>query len=202
VGCYQELEKMAPNIPSKVVQIDELQTVFHQRRINSDVIFEEIRDLTLWYTLFQSSYDKLLYEIDRRRRVHELHQQVVDSFKLELSKMYEEEELRRQQFFEDYGKYLPVSLCPSIMERPTKYMISPENYQTNLPDIVIPSEERDQEDQLPMQIVNSFTSSGSADDRRQHGDSGSHHDAGKQSEQEAEPTSSSLEIGRTRNESK
>lgn len=173
VSCYQELEKMAPNIPSKVVQIDELQTVFHQRRINSDVIFEEIRDLTLWYTLFQTSYDKLLYEIDRRRRVHVNHQRLVDSYKQELNKMYEQEELERQQFFEDYGKYLPVSLCPSIMERPTKYMISPENYQTNLPDIVmLPQLNEEAHARIPLQLTDSMS-----DSKPQHGESGSHHDS-------------------------
>jgi hypothetical protein len=140
-SCYNESEKMAPNIPNKVVQIDELQTVFHQRRINSDVIFEEIRDLTLWYTLFQTSYGKLLHEIDRRRKVHEIHQQKIDAFNSEIHKMYEEEELCRQQFFEESGKYLPVSLCPSIMERPTKYTISPEHYSTNLPVIPLDTEE-------------------------------------------------------------
>ncbi|KAL0485443.1 autophagy-related protein ATG17 [Acrasis kona] len=135
MGCHQDLLKISPGIPPKVVQIDEVKTIFHQRRMNCDVIFEEIRDLTLWYGLFMTSYDKLLTEIERRRKEQDKSQKMVEQFKKQLNQEYETEELARQQFFEDYGKYLPVSLCPSIMEKATKYQIVSENFTSSLPDV-------------------------------------------------------------------
>lgn len=155
VKVYEDLDRMAPSIPDKVVQIDELQTRFHNWRVNSAVIFEEIKDLALWYTFFQSSYENLLLEIQRRHEEHARQQSIVDQFRKALADMYEEEERKRQQFFEDFGRFLPVSLCPSIVERVTRFDITPARITTKLPRVDLTEEERQQLDRLRQQMMES-----------------------------------------------
>lgn len=43
------------------------------------------------------------------------------------------ENQRREHFFDFYGKYLPQSMCPAIVEPTVRYQIFPESYTTALP---------------------------------------------------------------------
>ncbi|KAL9650735.1 hypothetical protein ABK040_001789 [Willaertia magna] len=135
ITCYKQLEQLSPTIPQKVVELDELQTTFHQHKMDSLSTFEEIRELTVWYTFFVTSYDKMLLEIDRRRKVIKQTQEIIDEFRQKIDQIYIEEEQKRQQFFKDYGEYLPGSLCPSILESTVKFQIVPEKWTSNLPEL-------------------------------------------------------------------
>lgn len=141
IKCYQELEKMAPTIPSKVVLIDELQTSFHQKKVTSTALFEEIRDLSIWYAVFQTAYENLLLEIDRRHKVYKDQGIVIQEIKNKLDTMFTIEDKKRQQFFEEFGRYLPSSLCPSILEPTPKFSIHPPVYHSNLPKLALSQEE-------------------------------------------------------------
>jgi hypothetical protein len=142
VSCYERLEKMdGPNIPNKLAQIDEVRNVFHSRRTNSEFLFEEIRDLTLWYTYFITSYCKLLLEVDRRNRAQKEQAILIEKMRQELHNQIASEEQSRLLFFEEHGKYLPASLCPAIMEPCTKFTIIPERALSNLPSLELSSSE-------------------------------------------------------------
>jgi hypothetical protein len=47
----------------------------------------------------------------------------------------------REEFQENFGSYLPHSLCPPIYEPPVKFSIVPEKTKTNLPIIELTLEE-------------------------------------------------------------
>jgi len=84
VSCYKLLEKMSPAIPSKFVQIDTLTAAFQQKRASGTVLFEEIHDLSIWYALFQASYENLLLEIDRRHKALQQQVKMVEDFKQQM----------------------------------------------------------------------------------------------------------------------
>lgn len=119
-------------------------------------MFEEIGDLTTWYKLFQKSYNHMLLEIYRRQKEHERQQAIVDEFVKKMNQMYISniillicikltctvaESNERQKFYNEYGRYLPATLCPSIMESATKYTVSPETYKTALSSIQFTEDE-------------------------------------------------------------
>lgn len=45
------------------------------------------------------------------------------------------------KFQEDFGNYLPQSLCPAIFEAPVKFTLNPEKLKSNLPNIILSEEE-------------------------------------------------------------
>lgn len=104
--------------------------------------------------MFLTSYSELLTEINRRHAVSRRHQEIVDSYRKELSLLYKGklkiiiiifffflniffsntgETQRRETFFESYGRFLPQSLVPTLSEPITRFQIFPEKVVNNLP---------------------------------------------------------------------
>jgi hypothetical protein len=134
VNCYERLERIiAPSIPAKSVQIDQLKTSYYSCQTNNEQLFEEITNLTIWYNYFITSYYALLLEIDRRNRVNKEQMILLEQMRQKLNDQALTEEYARNNFFAEYGKYLPASLCPTIMEPCTKFSILPERIVSNLP---------------------------------------------------------------------
>lgn len=127
---YSELEKMSPLIPDKLLQIDELQSVFHQRVASCQLMFEEIADLSKWYMLFYMSYDRMLLEVYRRQKEYERQQKIIEEMNKTLNSMYIEECQKRQRFYEEFGRYLPATLYPPIMEPAIKYTLTPSHQKS------------------------------------------------------------------------
>lgn len=52
-----------------------------------------------------------------------------------------DEVTRRKQFFDDFGRYLPGSLCPAIMEEATKFVVQPPELKSKLPKLMLTESE-------------------------------------------------------------
>jgi hypothetical protein len=53
--------------------------------------------------------------VERRHNEHKRMQEIVLAYQKELNVWYQVETQKRENFFEFYGRYLPQSLCPSVM---------------------------------------------------------------------------------------
>ncbi len=66
---------------------------------------------------------------------------------------------RRQQFFEEFGRYLPGSLCPAIVEQAVKFSVQPSEYKSNLPKLSLTEEELQQLQQKVAQSLDDVSKS-------------------------------------------
>ncbi|ORX86161.1 hypothetical protein K493DRAFT_341673 [Basidiobolus meristosporus CBS 931.73] len=125
--CSSEISKIVENIKSTKLE-------FSRRRSSLEGFSDELYNLVAWYHEFSSSYHHLVIEIDRRHRVEKYHQEIAEDYSKALQELHLAEERERHLFFEQYGPYLPMDLCPSIAELPVLYEIRPDAL-SNLPDI-------------------------------------------------------------------
>mmetsp|Transcript_2039 Transcript_2039/g.2935 ORF Transcript_2039/g.2935 Transcript_2039/m.2935 type:complete len:519 (-) Transcript_2039:368-1924(-) len=100
-------------------------------------LFTEIRDLTRWYEYFPIAYDNLLVEIDRRHRAQKTFQERIQQMTRELEATYEEEQHSRMQFYENFGQFLPATLCPQLGKPADKATIHVEASDMDLPKVVL-----------------------------------------------------------------
>ncbi|KAG9285180.1 hypothetical protein G9A89_004395 [Geosiphon pyriformis] len=105
---------------------------FEKGRSVVERLFEELWNLIGWYEEFSKSYDYLIIEIDRRHEVREHHERLAEEYLAKLEGLYIEEAQQRSVFFEKHGRYLPIDLCPPILEGPIRYDIVAQDV-TRLP---------------------------------------------------------------------
>jgi hypothetical protein len=144
--CYNAIETISSILPNKILQVDQLDVMFRQRCITNQSLFDEIGDLTHWYHLFYKSYDHLIVEIDRRNKTMKQAQNMIKNLNEQLNGLYSEELEKRSAFNEEFGGYLPQTLCPSIHEQPTKFQVFPESIKTQLPNFELTQEEKNKLD--------------------------------------------------------
>jgi chromosome segregation ATPase len=130
---FEQLEKFGLDVQEVVQQIDEHERAFEERRSEAAFLFEELANLTTWYELFGTAYEELLVEVERRHSEHKRIQEIVHAYQKELGLWYQGETQKRDNFFEFYGRYLPQSLCPAVMETVPRYEIYPLHFNTSLP---------------------------------------------------------------------
>merc|ERR1712137_299834 len=85
--------------------------------------FGELDNLISWYNLFHTGYHELLFEIQRRSQENQRQKELIQLINQELSTMHDEEKKKRTRFFEEFGKYLPSTLCPVIMEETAEHKL-------------------------------------------------------------------------------
>lgn len=130
---FAQFEQFGVDVQEVVHQIDEHERAFEERRGEAAFLFEELANLTTWYELFGTAYEELLVEVERRHNEHKRMQEIVLAYQKELNVWYQVETQKRENFFEFYGRYLPQSLCPSVMENAPRYEIYPLHFTTALP---------------------------------------------------------------------
>ena len=84
---------------------------------------EEFGQLAVFFKGFQTAYQYLLLEIDRRGTTRAAMDQVMDKTRRTIDGLYEEEEDRRNQFRAEYGDFLPADMWPPLVDPPTKWVI-------------------------------------------------------------------------------
>eukprot|EP00339_Tiarina_fusa_P009284 CAMPEP_0117025504 /NCGR_PEP_ID=MMETSP0472-20121206/18829_1 /TAXON_ID=693140 ORGANISM="Tiarina fusus, Strain LIS" /NCGR_SAMPLE_ID=MMETSP0472 /ASSEMBLY_ACC=CAM_ASM_000603 /LENGTH=465 /DNA_ID=CAMNT_0004732229 /DNA_START=65 /DNA_END=1462 /DNA_ORIENTATION=+ len=95
----------------------------------------ELENLGLWYELYNTGYTELLFEIQRREQEDKRQKRLIEIMETELSRMHEEEMLKRQQFIEEHGRYLPTSLFPNMEEPAVQYSLSADIKPSPLPQL-------------------------------------------------------------------
>ncbi|KAL4072585.1 autophagy-related protein 17 [Scleroderma yunnanense] len=84
-----------------------------------------VEDLHHRYVSFQSSFNKLLLEIARRRQYREAAEKIVDGMMAQLEAMTEEERQVREEFNMEHGAHIPTDLCLCIENPPTRWEVVP-----------------------------------------------------------------------------
>ncbi|KAL9087554.1 MAG: hypothetical protein Q9159_003570 [Coniocarpon cinnabarinum] len=84
---------------------------------------EEFAQLAVFFKGFQTAYQYLLLEIDRRRRTRIAMDQVISETQRTITELYEEEDEKRKQFRVKYGDFLPADMWPPLIDPPTKWTI-------------------------------------------------------------------------------
>jgi hypothetical protein len=130
---FSRLEKFGIEVHKVVNQVEEQERVFEEKRGEVSFLFEELTNLTAWYELFATAYEELLVEIERRHSEHKRIEEMVLAYQKELNLWFEVETQKRDNFYDFYGRYLPQSLCPAIMENIPRYEIYPLHFNTALP---------------------------------------------------------------------
>jgi len=132
---FKALISFGADVRQTIQHLDELEANFEERRTTVSFLFEELGNLAMWYDLFNTSYDELLVEIDRRHAEHKRMEDIMQAYQKDLDLWWEVENQKRENFYQYYGRYLPQSLCPSIMERAVRLEIFPAQIATNLPSL-------------------------------------------------------------------
>mmetsp|Transcript_52360 Transcript_52360/g.131540 ORF Transcript_52360/g.131540 Transcript_52360/m.131540 type:complete len:491 (-) Transcript_52360:66-1538(-) len=166
VAFFQDLEACGSDIKQKLNRLDELEVLFDQRRADARFVFDELLNLVTWYDLFCTAHQEMIFEILRRHKELARQQQLVDSFAAELEAMHRDEAQKRSHFYEFYGRYLPASLCPAIMEPAPHYQIVPRTLITNLPRLQQTHDERPSRSMIDSQLRAAASSTTHISDNR------------------------------------
>ncbi|KAH7928076.1 hypothetical protein BV22DRAFT_1083684 [Leucogyrophana mollusca] len=84
-----------------------------------------IEDLHHRFVLYQSSFNKLLVEIARRRQYREAAEKIVEGMMTQLQAMTEEERKVREDFNAEHGAHIPADICLCIEAPPTRWEVTP-----------------------------------------------------------------------------
>jgi len=122
-----------PEMQQQFVRLDALEGNVKEREQKVKSLLEELVNLRTWYDLFYIAYDELIIEVCRRHAEYQRQQKIVDDYSKNLEAMWREESQRRDMFFEHHGRYLPMSLCPQIMEETIRVQCYPTHFITTLP---------------------------------------------------------------------
>ncbi|CAK5268746.1 unnamed protein product [Mycena citricolor] len=79
------------------------------------------------YIAYQTTFNKLLIEIARRRQYREAAEKIVAGMNSQLGAMTEEESHVRERFNSEHGAHLPEDLCLCIGDPPTRWEVGPWN---------------------------------------------------------------------------
>lgn len=103
-------QQQTVHLPSHTHALRTLQQTWERVQAQFETQTDELEELTLFYEGFRDGYAKLLLELQRRKDAEEHIHRVREKACRELRKLAQTEELRRQDFVEETGKFLPVGL--------------------------------------------------------------------------------------------
>ncbi|CAG8695848.1 30024_t:CDS:10, partial [Gigaspora margarita] len=112
---FSELDNFGSSFENFSNTIKELEVI--------DRFLDELLNLNMLYEEFSRAYDYMIIEIDRRYKVKEQHEKLIEDYSNKLEGLYFEESKQRDLFLQNYGRYLPEDLCPPIREPPIRYEI-------------------------------------------------------------------------------
>lgn len=125
IETLDAVESFIPEMKKRFSQYDNLSNMLDEWKNKPEVnqLYKEICDLTTWYKFFPIAYDSLLLELHRRQEIIVQHQKRIQEMQEELYKMYETENEKRQEFFEEFGQYLPSTIFPGVLEETPSFKI-------------------------------------------------------------------------------
>ncbi|RIB04284.1 autophagy-related protein 17 [Gigaspora rosea] len=129
---FSELDNFGSSFENFSNTIKELEVDFEKSSVIVDRFLDELLNLNMWYEEFSRAYDYMIIEIDRRYKVKEQHEKLIEDYSNKLEGLYLEESKQRDLFLQNYGRYLPADLCPPIQEFPIRYEIITQD-ETKLP---------------------------------------------------------------------
>lgn len=84
---------------------------------------DEFAGFATFFKGFQTAYQYLLLEIDRRRKTRLAMERVITDTQKVITDLYEEEDERRNKFRAEYGDFLPADMWPPLVDPPTKWIL-------------------------------------------------------------------------------
>ncbi|KAI7869477.1 autophagy-related protein 17 [Spinellus fusiger] len=105
-----------------------------ESEFNLDTLFKQLEELAEWYQRYLESYNYLVIEVERRKRVLEEQERLQKELMVAAEEKYNDELEERRAWFKQHGEYLPDALCPFIFDMPSKLTIALQN-SAHLPEI-------------------------------------------------------------------
>ncbi|KAG0188568.1 autophagy protein 17 [Apophysomyces sp. BC1034] len=106
-----------------------------EHEYNLDNFFKQLASLAEWYRSYASSYNHLILEVERRRKIQEKQEKLQEELLESFEEAYNDERQERLKWFKEHGQYLPQALCPFIFDPPTKLSVTMEQTAERLPDL-------------------------------------------------------------------
>lgn len=110
--CFKEIEEFCNNVLENQIQNNLLiiaqEIKYHFQTLNS--YKKEINQFSEDYLQFIDSYYFLILEIERRCKINEKVQHLINNFEKELNILQKEDSVKRLQFMDENGEFLPQNL--------------------------------------------------------------------------------------------
>ncbi|KAF7728501.1 autophagy protein 17 [Apophysomyces ossiformis] len=106
-----------------------------EHEYNLDNFFKQLTSLAEWYRSYASSYNHLILEVERRRKVLEKQEKLQAELLQSFEEAYNAERQERLKWFKQHGQYLPQALCPFMFDPPTKLTVIVEQTAGRLPEL-------------------------------------------------------------------
>ncbi|KAJ1649596.1 hypothetical protein IWQ61_009368 [Dispira simplex] len=127
------LHQLIPTLVQVFENLAQLKVDLINLENDTQLLVTECHNLGAWYREFARSYDHLLVEIDRRRRIQEQHQKVAEEFSSHLATLYQAESAERDHFIQTHGQYLPIDLCAPLLLPTPQYKLQVAERVVKLP---------------------------------------------------------------------
>ena len=121
--AFVMLEDIGRKLPSYITRNQVFLLRWENDKVKIEEHLSELENGREVYAGFLRSYDKLLIEVGRRRAAEQEMDKVVQSARVRLEKLYEDEFEDRATFKEEHGYFLPSDLWAGFESRPLQHEI-------------------------------------------------------------------------------
>lgn len=119
--AFQLMEDVSGHLPAHVQEIHSFDHKWQGERVKLMDSMMALQDLSVTYESFLSSYDYMIVEADRRRRVRRNMEKVIAAAQAQLDRLYEEDVAERELFRSERGDFLPNDIWDGLNSIPPQY---------------------------------------------------------------------------------
>jgi autophagy-related protein 17 len=120
-STYQILDGVSARLPGYIIASQDFRTRWEDTKLNIQEQLNELESMRVFYENYQSSYDGLILEVQRRKNSEEKVRGIMRKAMEQIEKVYEVDLKEREGFRLDVGDFLPVDLWPDVNTAPARW---------------------------------------------------------------------------------
>eukprot|EP01096_Ripella_sp_DP13-Kostka_P018229 TRINITY_DN978_c0_g1_i1.p1 TRINITY_DN978_c0_g1~~TRINITY_DN978_c0_g1_i1.p1 ORF type:complete len:510 (+),score=197.03 TRINITY_DN978_c0_g1_i1:119-1531(+) len=126
-----------PILNKRIETADFNEKLFDQKKETASQLLQDTENLISWFRMLLVGYRELLSELSRREKEMTRQHTFITSIQKELKRMHDEEDAQRNRFYHQFGRFLPTTLFPDLMEKVVecKLTTDPEDATFKVPHI-------------------------------------------------------------------
>lgn len=119
--AFRLMENVSRQLHMYLQEIHDFNQRWQEERVKLVDSMMALQDLSVTYESFLSSYDYMIVEADRRRRVRRNMEKVIATAQTQLDRLYEEDVTERELFRGERGDFLPNDIWDGLDSIPPQY---------------------------------------------------------------------------------
>lgn len=120
-AAYQLLDGVSVRLPGYTIASQDFRLHWEETKLNIQDQLNDLESMRMFYENYQSSYDGLIIEVNRRKDSEEKVKGIMRKAMEQIGKLHKIDVEEREGFRLDVGEYLPVDLWPDVNAAPRRW---------------------------------------------------------------------------------